>query len=102
MDNGHNRHLWWNQPAVEWSLIGLGWLLLLTLGVIGFLRHAALHHQSIAVLDALYLTIQLVSMNSGEVSPPLPWELNVARFGIPALVALSAVRAFALIFRRQA
>ena len=75
--------------------------LLFSLGVIGFARYAAWHHLPSTLLDCVYLTFQLISLNSGAVEPPVPLELELARFFIPLLAASAAVQAFIRIFREQ-
>jgi hypothetical protein len=74
---------------------------LFSLGVIGFGRHAALHKSETTLLDWIYLTFQLIPLNSGGVEPPVPFELEVARFFIPLLAATAAVQALLKIFREQ-
>lgn len=87
----------WSQHS--WLGIGLLWAFALYLAYMGFLRHAALTGQPHSPFDLVYLTIQLISMNSGNVEPPIPWQLEVARFLLPVLAAWTAARALALIFR---
>jgi hypothetical protein len=73
----------------------------LALGYIGFARYAAARGESPSFLDLLYQTLQLVSMNSGLVPGPINWQLQVARFLIPALTVYTALTALALIFSEQ-
>jgi hypothetical protein len=74
---------------------------LFLLGVVGFARHAAWHNLPLTPFDWVYLTLQLIPMNSGAVAPPVPLELEVARFLIPLLAASAAVQAILRIFREQ-
>lgn len=87
----------WSQHS--WLGIGLLWVLALSLAYVGFQRYAALTDQVYTPLDLTYLTIQLISMNSGNVEPPVPWQLEVARFLLPILAAWTAAKALASIFR---
>jgi hypothetical protein len=82
----------------SWLALGLLWALALYLAYVGFLRYAALTGQPYTPFDLVYLTIQLIGMNSGNVEPPVPWQLEVARFLLPLLTAWTAARALALIF----
>ncbi len=86
----------WQQHS--WLALGLLWALALYLAYVGFLRYAALTGQPYTSFDLIYLTIQLIGMNSGNVEPPVPWQLEVARFLLPLLTAWTAARALALIF----
>jgi hypothetical protein len=83
------------------TIYGILAVVLFTLGVIGFARHAAWHNLPLEPLDWAYLTIQLIPMNSGAVEPPVPPELEAARFLIPLLAAIAAVQAFFRLFREQ-
>jgi len=86
----------WKQHA--WLGIGVLWVVALYLAYVGFQRHAALTDQPLSPFDLVYLTVQLISMNSGNVEPPVPWQLEVARFLLPLLTAWTAARALAVIF----
>jgi hypothetical protein len=60
---------------IVWSLGGLA----LWAGYVGFARHFAAVGEPKGVLDLLHLTLQLFLLNSGDVSPPVPWQLQLAR-----------------------
>jgi len=83
----------------------IGYLILATglflLGIIGFARHAAWHNLPLTPFDWVYLTFQLIPLESGAVEPPVPLELEAARFLLPLLAAAAAVQAFLRIFREQ-
>ncbi len=53
------------------------------------------------LLDNLYLTLGLISLNTGAVPPPITWELQVARFLVPAVTAYTAFLAFTTVFIQQ-
>lgn len=71
------------------------------LGWIGFDRSMAALGQSGSFLDKLYLSIQLFVLQSGAVPPPIPWQLDVARFLAPAVAASAAFIAIAVVFAEQ-
>jgi hypothetical protein len=52
-------------------------------------------------LDLIYRNLQLVLFESGAVPSPVPWELEIARFALPALAAYTAIQALAILFREQ-
>jgi hypothetical protein len=54
-------------------------VLSLLLGYIGFSRYAQAKGETMSALDTLYLTLQLAVFESGAVSGPVGWELEVAR-----------------------
>ena len=95
----HNLRNWWQD--MKWPVLIALALFSLALGYIGFARYAAARGESPSPLDLLYQTLQLVSMNSGLVPGPINWQLQVARFLIPALTVYTALSALALIFSEQ-
>src|SRR5262245_56477751 len=52
------------------------------------------------MLDALYATLQLFVLNV-SLTPPLGWEIQIARFLAPAVTAYAAIQAFFMLFREQ-
>jgi len=62
---------------------GVLWTGAFILALVGFANYSAWHRLAYSFWDQLYLALQLVAMNSGAVEPPVPLELNIARFLIP-------------------
>lgn len=92
------RRLW---RDYQWPiLLGLE-LLLLVLGYRGFREYSASQGDVPTSLDLIYLTIQLVTMESGAITGPLSWQLEVARLLLPVVTAYTAAAAFATLFREQ-
>lgn len=87
--------------SYRWLIIGGCWLVALALGYFGFAQQARQVGETLSPPTLLYLTLQLISMNSGAVPEPVTWSLNIARFLIPLLTAFTAFQAFALIFQEQ-
>jgi hypothetical protein len=79
------------------TLLGLS----LLLGYIGFDKHLRAQGDPSSTLDILYRTIQLATLESGSISGPISWELEIARWMVPFLTAYTAVLAVATLFRRQ-
>lgn len=72
----------------------LPWVVLLTgvvLGVFGF--HAL--HPSESWWSCAYLAVQLITLNSGGVEGPLPWELEVGRWMAPMATVWAIIATFA-------
>lgn len=90
-----------NQEINQWYWLGSLGIVLFVLGIAGFERYAAWHNLTASIWDSIYLTFQLIPMNSGGVTPPIPLELNLARFFIPLLAAVTAIKAFLRIFQEQ-
>jgi hypothetical protein len=87
------RWTFWQWPVV-WSLAALA----LALGVVGFARQQA--KEPLSFLDCLYLSLHLFIFNS-NVTGPLNWPLQVARFLAPAVAAYTAAQALLAIFHEQ-
>jgi hypothetical protein len=73
----------------------------LILGYIGFWKYTRAIGTSHSETDILYLTLQLTTLESGSVSGPLSWELEVARILVPFFTAYTAVMAVGIFFRKQ-
>jgi len=102
----NHRILWRKQVQprwheYQWVVVGGIWLAALYLGYVGFAKHAAAQGESLSPLDRLYLTLQLIALNSGAVSGSVSWELEVARWLIPVLAAYAVIRGLALLFRER-
>jgi hypothetical protein len=69
--------------------------------VVGFDKHLRAQGGPSSTLDILYRTIQLATLESGSISGPISWELEIARWMVPFLTAYTAVLAVATLFRRQ-
>jgi hypothetical protein len=92
------RH-WWQD--MKWPVLISLAIFSLILGYVGFARYATSRGDNPSFLDLVYQTLQLVSMNSGLVPGPINWQLQVARFLIPALTVYTALSALALVFSEQ-
>ena len=82
---------------IQWPLIIFLGLASIILGTVGFWRY----YRNYSLLDSFYASLQLISMNSGGVEPPLPWELQIARFLSPLVAAYTFFYALVEIFRDQ-
>jgi len=95
-----NRRIPWKE--LRWIFLGALWLSILLLGYTGFAKYFSAHKIPATSLDLLYATIQLIVLESGSITSPIPLEVEIARFGLPTLAAITAVTTLALIFLEQA
>lgn len=91
---------WWSEYQLP--IILLAALVALAMGLIGFTKHGQTVGEPRTLLDNFYLTLGLLSLNTGAVVPPVPLELEIARFLVPLLAAYTAVVALAAVFTQQA
>lgn len=73
----------------------------MVLGWIGFDESARVLGQPSTFLDKLYLSLQLLVLQSGAVAPPVPWQLEVARLLAPAVAAYATLIALAALLGEQ-
>lgn len=99
MSSSKKLRLWLGR--YKWLLIGLMWVLVILLGYLGFTRHFNSIGETHSVGDNLYRTLQLFVLESGDVSEPIGWELQIARFLAPAMAVFTAIQAIASIFWAQ-
>lgn len=90
---------WWQDH--QWKIIGGTTLLGMVLGYIGFSKYFIAIGEIRSPWDIFYVTIQLLVLESGSVLGPVPWELELARFLLPAITTYTMVKAFIVIFREQ-
>ena len=90
-----------NRNDLAWYFLGFAWILSMVFGIIGFAKYSETHSLGYSFWDNLYLTFQLIPLNSGGLEPPVPFLLNIARFLSPTLAGLAAIKALWVLFRQQ-
>ena len=95
------RRLQLGWQAYRWPLLTALGMVSLVLGYRGFRQWAGLHHEPHTVSDDMYLAIQLITLQSGYMSDPVPFELDVARFTTPLIFAYAAAITVWEIFQEQ-
>jgi hypothetical protein len=87
--------------GLKWPMVMAIWVLSIILGYIGFYRFFEAEGTHLTKLDLLYRSVQLIALEAGAVKGYVPWQLNVARFLMPALAAYAAIQALLAIFSKQ-
>lgn len=85
----------------KWLFVGALWVVAGALGYVGFGKYSLAIGEPRSSWDVLYLTLQLFVLQSGPVSGPVTWELQVARFLAPAVIAYTAIQALATVLHEQ-
>lgn len=92
------RRVW---MSIRWPLVAALFAGGLVLGTWGFDRYMELTGQPSSTLDDFMLSLQLIVLQSGAVPPPIPWQLEVARFLVPLVAAYATLSAVAVVFSAQ-
>jgi len=92
------RRFW---SGFRWPLVALVALLAFGLGFVGFTEFFLTTGEHRSPWDALYLTLQLFTLESGSISGPIPWQLQVARLLAPVVAGFAAFGALAVLFREH-
>lgn len=87
--------------ALRMTLLALLGLLFIIFGTIGFYQYYSKQNAVYSWLDCFYLSLQLIPMNSGSNTPPIPLLLNLARFALPALTAYALFTLIWIAFRER-
>ncbi len=85
----------------RWLASGIMATVAFLLGYWGFWTLSKTPSMSLTVSDILYRVLQLFSLSGGDVSSPLPWQLDWARFLAPLVAAYTVILAILAIFRNQ-
>ena len=85
----------------KWPLVGFMWVVAIALGYLGFSKYFTAIGETRSSWDTFYRTLQLFALESGFISGSVGWELQLARFLVPAVVAYTATQALAIIFQEQ-
>jgi len=92
------RRLGW---IFEWPTIATCAVISIVLGYIGFAQMYEALGEKQDFWGKLYPSLQLFVMESGAVTGPVTWPLQVARFLAPAVTLVTAAKAFAVVFGEQ-
>ncbi len=87
--------------SARWGIVAGLFVASIVLGWIGFDENMRALGQPGTFLDKLYLALQLLVLQSGAVPPPMPWQLEVARFLAPAVTAYATLSALAALLGEQ-
>ena len=85
----------------RWYLLAFGWVVLLVLGMGGFIEQAHAADLDRGGLDVLYLTLQLAALDYQGGDSDLNWRLEIARFAAPLIAAGTLLQTASVIFRDQ-
>ena len=86
---------------IQWPAVAVAAGVALLLGYIGFTDYFEGAGEQHSFWDVLYRDLQLFTLESGSVSGPTPWQLNVARYLAPAVTTVTAAAAIAVLLSER-
>jgi hypothetical protein len=92
-------HQIWSE--IRWAVLGSAWAAALLLGFLGFEKYALENGEAWSPVGSIYLTLQLIVLNSGGLSGRMNCMLDIARFLLPGLAAFTGLQAILNLFRDQ-
>ncbi len=84
---------------IEWPFLVVVWTLALILGYFGFSSYSIAIGDDSTGLDFAYRTIRLIGTRSGDLEGAIPWQIEIARFTLPAVAAYAALKGLFSVFR---
>ncbi len=84
----------------RWYVLGGFWVVMLVLGIGGFMQQAHDTGTDRSLLDTFYLTLQLITLDYGGDSD-LNWRLEIARFIAPIVAASTVLQTMSVVFREE-
>lgn len=88
-------------PRRRWFLLATAWLVLIVLGVGGFVQQSDDAGLGRSWLDNLYLTLQLATLDYKAGDAAINWRLQIARYAAPAMAAGTLLQTASVVFRDQ-
>lgn len=85
----------------RWWILAIGWVVLLVLGVTGFVQQSRDLGLDRNIRDHLYFTLQLATLDFRGAPEAINWRLEVARFVAPALAVGTLLQSASVVFREQ-
>ncbi|HJZ12969.1 MAG TPA: NAD(P)-binding protein, partial [Acidobacteriota bacterium] len=90
---------WWVEH--EWPIIGLMLIFAIALGFWGFEKHFSALRKPASFWYLFYLSLQLVTLESGSILYPIHWQLEIARFLVPVVAGYTVLRAVFAVLQEQ-
>jgi hypothetical protein len=85
----------------KWIILLLLGFLSLVLATIGFFKYFTLHNEPKSLVTALYNAFWAFNIEPGNLSSPIPWELEIARWVSPVIAMYAVLLGFAALFKDQ-
>lgn len=90
-----------SSPRQRWAVLAGLWVVLMILGFGGFAQQSRTAGLGRSVLDNLYLTMQLATLDYKAGDAAINWRLQIARFTAPVIAAGTLLQTASVVFREQ-
>lgn len=85
----------------RWFVLALLWVVIMVIGISGFVKQGSADGVDRGFLDNLYLTFQLGTLDYDGSSGPMNWQVQLARFVVPLLAAGTILQTASVVFREE-
>ncbi|MCW2768121.1 MAG: RyR protein [Nocardioides sp.] len=82
----------------RWYFLAALWMVVITLGIGGFIQQAHDAGQPRSIWDTLYLTLQLATLDYDGSQGPMNWRLQIGRFVVPVMAASTVLQTASVVF----
>jgi len=85
-------------PRGRWFVLAALWVVVIVLGVGGFIQQGRESGEPRSTLDTVYLTLQLATLDYSGSSGEMNWRLQVGRFVVPLMAASTVLITASIVF----
>jgi hypothetical protein len=85
-------------PRGRWYALAVLWVVVIVLGIGGFVQQGRESGEPRSVLDTLYLTLQLATLDYSGGSGDMNWRLQIGRFVVPIMAASTVLITASVVF----
>jgi hypothetical protein len=85
-------------PRGRWYALAVLWVVVIILGIGGFVQQGRESGEPRSVLDTLYLTLQLATLDYSGSSGDMNWRLQIGRFVVPIMAASTVLITASVVF----
>ncbi|HWJ97157.1 MAG TPA: NAD(P)-binding protein, partial [Acidimicrobiales bacterium] len=90
-----------NDSRRRWFVLAFLWVVIMAIGITGFVKQGSADDVDRVFLDNLYLTFQLGTLDYDGSSGPMNWQVQLARFVVPLLAAGTILQTASVVFREE-
>ncbi|MGN6693990.1 MAG: NAD-binding protein [Aquihabitans sp.] len=85
----------------RWFVLAFLWVVIMAIGISGFIKQGSAADINRGFLDNLYLTFQLGTLDYDGSAGEMNWQLQLARFVVPLLAAGTILQTASVVFREE-